>query len=42
MSNVNKVGEKLICNICGNEVSVVIVGGGEIICCGEPMELVEE
>ena len=27
------------CNICGNIVEVVHNGGGELVCCGEPMEL---
>lgn len=26
------------CNICGNLVEVVNDGGGELVCCGEPME----
>ena len=38
---VRKVGEKYKCNICGNEVAVTVVGGGELVCCGEPMELFE-
>jgi desulfoferrodoxin-like iron-binding protein len=36
--NVKKVGEKYRCNICGNEVTVTKAGGGELVCCGEPME----
>ena len=41
--NVNNVGEKYICEICGNEVEVKVVGGGELVCCGKPMVLeVEE
>jgi len=39
MVNVSKVGEKYRCNICGNEVTVTKAGGGELVCCGEPMEL---
>jgi desulfoferrodoxin-like iron-binding protein len=35
---VEKVGEKYRCNVCGNEVTVTKVGGGELVCCGEPME----
>lgn len=27
------------CPICGNVVEVVFVGGGELVCCGKPMEL---
>lgn len=35
---VKKVGEKYRCNVCGNEVVVTKVGGGELVCCGKPME----
>lgn len=35
---VKKVGEKYKCNVCGNEVTVTKVGGGELVCCGQPME----
>ena len=38
---VEKVGEKYRCNVCGNEVKVTKVGGGELVCCGEPMEKTE-
>jgi desulfoferrodoxin-like iron-binding protein len=38
---VKKAGENYKCNICGNEVTVTTAGGGELVCCGEPMELVE-
>lgn len=27
------------CNICGNIVVLVHAGGGELVCCGAPMEL---
>ncbi|MBO5738741.1 desulfoferrodoxin FeS4 iron-binding domain-containing protein [bacterium] len=27
------------CNICGNLVQVLINGMGELVCCGEPMQL---
>ncbi len=37
---VRKVGERYRCNICGNEVTVTKVGGGELVCCGQPMELI--
>jgi len=30
------------CSICGNIVEVVHVGGGELVCCGEPMEKLTE
>ncbi len=37
--NVSKVGEVYECEICGNVVEVKVAGGGELICCGEPMKL---
>lgn len=37
MTNVSEVGEIYRCEICGNVVEVKEVGGGELICCGEPM-----
>lgn len=30
------------CPICGNIVEVLHVGGGTLVCCGEPMELLVE
>ncbi|MFA5962257.1 MAG: desulfoferrodoxin [Parcubacteria group bacterium] len=27
------------CNICGNIVEMVHAGAGELVCCGDPMEL---
>lgn len=30
------------CNICGNVIEVLNVGGGELVCCGQPMELLTE
>lgn len=30
------------CNVCGNIVEVLHVGGGELVCCGQPMKLLEE
>jgi len=41
MVNVEEVGQVFICEICGNVVEVREVGGGELICCGEPMSLRE-
>ena len=38
MAAVKKVGEKFVCTICWNEVAVTKVGGGELFCCGQPME----
>ncbi|HPI67556.1 MAG TPA: desulfoferrodoxin [bacterium] len=30
------------CNICGNIVELTHVGGGPLVCCGAPMELLVE
>ncbi|MDD3474878.1 MAG: desulfoferrodoxin [Candidatus Dojkabacteria bacterium] len=30
------------CSVCGNIVEVLYVGGGTLVCCGQPMELQEE
>jgi len=30
------------CPICGNVVEVIFVGGGELVCCGQPMQLLQE
>jgi len=37
-----KVREIYKCSICGNIVEVVHAGVGELVCCGEPMEKLEE
>ena len=29
------------CNICGNIVEVLHTGAGELVCCGQPMELIQ-
>ncbi len=34
------LGEKYHCSVCGNEVVVIKVGGGELVCCNQPMEKV--
>jgi desulfoferrodoxin-like iron-binding protein len=39
MVNVSKEGQVFRCEICGNVVVVREAGGGELICCGEPMQL---
>jgi desulfoferrodoxin-like iron-binding protein len=41
MVNVSKEGQVFKCEICGNVVVVKESGGGELICCGEPMQLEE-
>ena len=35
---VQEIGEKYRCNVCGNEVTVTKAGGGELVCCNQPME----
>jgi len=30
------------CNVCGNIVEVLHTGQGELVCCGQPMELLQE
>jgi desulfoferrodoxin-like iron-binding protein len=40
MPEVSAVGEVWKCDICGNVVEVKEAGGGELVCCGEPMKLV--
>jgi desulfoferrodoxin-like iron-binding protein len=39
MVNVSKEGQVFRCEICGNIVVVKESGGGELVCCGEPMQL---
>jgi len=41
MAKVKTVGEVYKCNVCGNVVEVKEVGGGELVCCGQPMELIK-
>ena len=36
-----KIGEMYKCEICGNIVSVIDVGGGTLVCCGQEMNLLE-
>ena len=37
----DKVNEIYRCEICGNMVEILHSGVGEILCCNEPMSLVE-
>ena len=37
-----KIREIYKCNVCGNIVEVLHAGVGELVCCGEPMELLKE
>jgi len=29
------------CNLCGNITEVLSIGAGELVCCGQPMELMQ-
>lgn len=40
--NVKNRNEIYKCTICGNIVEIINVGGGELICCGQPMQLLKE
>ncbi len=42
MTKVKKVGEFYRCEVCGNVVEIKEVGGGELVCCGQPMKLEQE
>jgi superoxide reductase len=37
-----KLREIYKCNVCGNIIEVLHAGVGELVCCGEPMELMKE
>ncbi|MFA5382305.1 MAG: desulfoferrodoxin [Candidatus Micrarchaeia archaeon] len=37
-----KLNEIYKCNICGNITEVLHTGIGQLVCCGKPMELLEE
>lgn len=39
MTQINQVYR---CNICGNMVEMTHPGAGQLVCCGQPMELLEE
>jgi len=41
MVNVSKEGEVYECEICGNVVVVKVAGGGELVCCGQPMNRIQ-
>jgi len=42
MGGVKEKGEIFRCIICGNEVKVLSVGGGTLVCCNKPMEMIKE
>ncbi|MBI5306233.1 desulfoferrodoxin [Candidatus Wolfebacteria bacterium] len=29
------------CDLCGNIVEIIYVGGGQLVCCGQPIKLLE-
>jgi desulfoferrodoxin-like iron-binding protein len=37
---VTKINEIYLCKICGNKVKVMNAGNGTLVCCGQPMALV--
>jgi len=37
-----KLGQIYKCSVCGNMVELIRVGGGNLVCCGQPMELLAE
>ncbi|HEU66003.1 MAG TPA: desulfoferrodoxin FeS4 iron-binding domain-containing protein [Chloroflexi bacterium] len=39
---VKNYGEVYECQICGNKVEVVKVGGGTLVCCDKEMKKIEE
>jgi len=42
MPNVSNRLQVFRCEICGNIVEVMRVGGGDLVCCGQPMTLLAE
>lgn len=39
MVHVKELDQVYHCSICGNVVEATYVGGGELVCCGKPMDL---
>jgi superoxide reductase len=35
------VGDVYVCEICGNKVKVLEAGAGTLVCCGQPMKVVD-
>jgi superoxide reductase len=42
MPNVNQRLQVYKCPVCGNIVEMLFAGGGELVCCGQPMTLMAE
>jgi desulfoferrodoxin-like iron-binding protein len=36
-----ETGQTYVCKVCGNKVKVIEAGGGQLVCCGVPMKLME-
>ena len=36
-----EIEEVYLCEICGNKVKVLEAGAGTLVCCGQPMRVVE-
>ncbi len=41
MANVENAGEVYKCDVCSNVVEVKKAGGGELVCCNQPMVKIE-
>ncbi len=35
------IGDVYVCEICGNKVKVLEAGAGILVCCGQPMKVVD-
>jgi len=35
----NQVGKRYQCNVCGSEFIVTRGGEGQLVCCGQPMQM---
>ena len=40
--NMTEKNEVYKCNVCGNIVEVLHTGKGQLVCCGQPMQLMKE
>ena len=39
--SMTQVSEVYLCEICGNKVKVLENGPGKLVCCGQPMKIVD-
>jgi desulfoferrodoxin-like iron-binding protein len=42
LTKMTDVGEVYLCEICYNKVQVLEAGPGQLVCCGQPMNKVDE